>query len=193
MVCVEVSLDGSLFRKLGIKDASLITPTVHGFVGDEAPASLILSGMCDLGGERAAHVYWGPDEVALNGGSVVTFRFAMCESPSPPDKVVPTDSPAYIEEQREFQALKKSFLPYISPSERAFPKLAFHCRVNSELVTVAQLNPGEDHILCSVLWGRWHPDRLEVSVRTFGNDSAKTDWLRKDLAVGDELEIRVAA
>src|SRR5436190_570231 len=77
MVCVEVTLDGSPFRRVGIKDASLITPTVHGFVDDEAPARLELSGMCDLGGERAAHVYWGPDDVALNDGTVVTFRLAM--------------------------------------------------------------------------------------------------------------------
>jgi len=193
MVCVEVTLDGSPFRRVGIKDASLITPTVHGFVDDEAPARLELSGMCDLGGERAAHVYWGPDDVALNDGTVVTFRLAMCEFPSPPDQVVPTDSPAYIEEQREFAALRKSVLPYINPSRRAFPELAFHCRINQGLVTVARLNPGEDHILCSMFWGKWHPDRLEVSVSTFGDGTAKTEWLRKDLAVGDVLEIRVAA
>src|SRR6266700_1104785 len=89
MVCVEVTLDGSPFRRVGIKDASLITPTVHGFVDDEAPARLELSGMCDLGGERAAHVYWGPDDVALNDGTVVTFRLAMCEFPSPPDRSCP--------------------------------------------------------------------------------------------------------
>src|SRR5213079_3056255 len=92
MVCVEVTLDGSPFRRVGIRDASLITPTVHGFVDDEAPARLELSGVCDLGGERAAHVYWEPDDVALNDGTVVTFRLAMCEFPSPPDQVVPTDS-----------------------------------------------------------------------------------------------------
>jgi hypothetical protein len=44
-----------------------------------------------------------------------------------------------------------------------------------------------------MFWGKWHPDRLEVSVSTFGDDPAKTEWLRTDLAVGDELEIRVAA
>ncbi len=75
MVCVEVKLDGALFRRAGIKDASLITPILSGFVGDETPARLSLSGMCDLPVARAAHVYWGPDQLELKTGTEVTFRF----------------------------------------------------------------------------------------------------------------------
>jgi hypothetical protein len=193
MVCVEVNLDGSLFRRAGIQDASLITPIVSGFVGDDTPARLDLSGMCELGGERAAHVYWAPPQLALRSGSVATFRLTTCESPSPPEDLVPIDSPAYLAEQREFEALKKSLVPDPAPSARVFPELAFHCRLNHERVTVARLKPNEEHILCSIFWGKWHPDRLEVSITSFGLDSPKTEWLRKDLAVGDELEIRVAA
>ena len=194
MVCIEVRLDGELFRIAGIKDASLITPTLSGYVGGETPACLMLRGMCDLVGGRAAHVSWGPDEVALTSGAVVTFRFTMSESPSHPEQIVATDSPAYIEEQRDFEAYKKTLVPDSNPSPRAFPELAFHCRVNRRAVTVAKLNTGEEHVLCSVLWDKWHPNRLLVSVSSFGNEPhAKTEWLREDLAIGDELEVRVAA
>src|SRR5437899_2838668 len=110
MICIEVSLDGEVFRRTGVKDASLLTPGVAAFVGDDKPARLTLSGMCDLPGERAAHVYWG-DEMSLNNGAVVTFRFTISDSPSKPDQLVPTDSPKYIEEQREFEQLKNNFVP----------------------------------------------------------------------------------
>jgi hypothetical protein len=194
MVCIEVSLDGQVFRTAGSKDASLISPTLSGFVGGDTPARLTLSGMHDLPDERAAHVYWGPDEVELKTGAVVTFRFTTSESPSDPEQVVPTDSPEYIEEQREFEALKKTFVPDTTPSLRRFPDLAFHCRVNRKAVTVARLNTGEEHVVCSVLWNKWHPNRFRVSLRSFGNEpNGQTEWLRDDLAVGDELEIRVAA
>jgi len=194
MICVEVSLDGALFRRAGIKDASLITPTVSGFIGDETPAQLMLRGMCDLAGGRSAHVNWGPDQVDLQIGAVVTFRFTTSESPSEPDQVVPTDSPAYIEEQREFENFKKTFVPDSRPSPQTFPNLAFHCHVNRKAVTVARLNTGEEHLLCSILWDKWHPQRFLVSVRSFGGElPGKTEWLREELAIGDELEIRVAA
>ena len=194
MVCIEVRLDGELFRTAGIKDASLITPRLAGFVGGETPASLTLSGMCDLAEGRAAHVYWGPDQVELKSGAVVTFRFTISQSPSSPERIVPTDSPVYIEEQREFEAYKKTFVPDSSPSPRTFPELAFHCRVNGKAVTVARLKTGEEHVLCSVLWNKWLPDRFRVSLRSFGKDPhRKTEWLDRDLAIGDELEIRVAA
>jgi hypothetical protein len=96
MVCIEVSLDGEIFRTVGIKDASLISPTLSGFVGADTPARLTLSGMCDLPEERAAHVYWGTDELELKTGAVVTFRFTTSDSPSDLDQLVPTDSPEYI-------------------------------------------------------------------------------------------------
>jgi hypothetical protein len=194
MVCIEVSLDGEVFRMAGIQDASLLSPTLGGFVGDDTPARLTLSGMCDLPNERAAHVYWGIDEIALNNGTVVTFRLTTSEAPSNPDRIVPIDSPEYIEEQREFEELKKTFVPDMTPSVRTFPGLAFHCRLNQKPVTTASLNPGEEHLLCTLLWNKWHPKRLRVSLRSFGNDpDRETEWLRNDLTMGDELEIRVAA
>ncbi len=194
MVCVEVRLDGALFRKAGIKDASLITPILSGFVGDETPARLSLSGMCDLPVARAAHVYWGPDQLELKTGTEVAFRFTTCGSPTPPERIVPTDSAAYIDEQRDFEAYKKSFVPDTSRSPRNFPELAFHCRVNGKAATVATLNPSDEHLLCSLCWDKWHPDRVFVSVRSFGKEhSGKTEWLREHLALGDELAIRVVA
>ena len=194
MVCIEVRLDVEIFRTTGVKDASLLTPTISAFVGDDKPARLSLSGMCDLPGDRAAHVYWGDDEMALNDGTVVTLRFTSSESSSDPDQVVPTDSPTYVEEQREFQELKKNFVPDPTTAVRRFPGLAFHCRINQKAAETATLKPGEEHILCSVLWNKWHPERFRVSVRSFGNDpNGQTEWLRDDLTLGDELEIRVAA
>jgi hypothetical protein len=130
----------------------------------------------------------------LSNGTVVTLRFTSSELPSDPDQVVPTDSPKYIQEQREFEELKKNFVPDTTPAPRRFPDLAFHCRINQKPAAIATLKSGEEHILCSVLWNKWHPERFRVSVRSFGNDpNGQTEWLRDDLAVGDELEIRVAA
>jgi hypothetical protein len=194
MVCIEVGLDGKLFRATGVKDASLLTPAISAFVGDDEPARLTLSGMCERPGERAAHVYWGDDEMLLSNGTVVTLRFTSSELASDPDQVVATDSPKYVEEQREFEELKKNVVPDTTPAPRRFPDLAFHCRINQKPAAIATLKSGEEHILCSVLWNKWHPERFRVSVRSFGNDpNSQTEWLRNDLALGDELEIRVAA
>ena len=194
MVCIEVSLDGKVFRTTGVQDATLLAPSISAFVGDDSPARLSLNGMCELPGERAAHLDWGDDEMSLGVGTVVTLRFTMCNSPSDPDQVVPTDSPKYVEEQREFEELKKNFVPDTTPAPRRFPDLAFHCRVNKGPAVIATLKSGEEHIRCSVLWNKWHPERFRLSVRSFGNDlDSTTEWLRDDLAVGDELEIRVAA
>src|SRR4051794_4512703 len=116
MVCIEVGLDGKLFRTTGVEDASLLTPSISAFVGDDEPARLTLSGMCELPGERAAHVHWGDDEMLLSNGTVVTLRFTSSELASDPDQVVPTDSPKYIEEQQEFEQLKKNFAPDTTPA-----------------------------------------------------------------------------
>jgi hypothetical protein len=196
MVCIEVKLNGHLLRMAGIKDASLISPMVSGYIGGDMPASLMLSGMCDLPDDRAAHVYWAPDELDLKSGDVVTFKFVESDDPTKPERIVLTDSPEYIEEQRQFTEMKKSFVPDTSAPPQNYPALAFDCRVNGSPAAVARLNVHEQHILCSVLWNKWRPERFRVLVRSFGNkfaDDSETEWVRCDLALGDELEIEVAA
>lgn len=197
MVCIEVRLNGQLLRRAGITDASLISPMLSGYVGGEVPASLMLSGMCDLPDDRAAHVYWTPDdEVELKSGDVVTFKFVESDEPTKPERIVPTDSPEYIEEQRQFTKMKETFVPDTSVPPRNYPGLAFDCRVNGSPAAVARLNGDEQHILCSVMWNKWRPERFRVLVRSFGNkfvDDSETEWVRRDLALGDELELEVAA
>src|SRR5438093_9863663 len=111
MVCIEVELNGELFRRAGVRDAALISPTVSGYVGCDIPASLTLAGMCDLPDDRAAHVSWAPDEVDLKSGDVITFKFVESDQPTEPEQIVPTDSPGYVEEQRQFAVMKESFVP----------------------------------------------------------------------------------
>jgi hypothetical protein len=196
MVCIGVKLNGELFRMAGIKNAALLSPMVSGYIGGDTPASLRLSGMCDLSEERAAHVYWAPDEVDLKGGDVVTFQFVKSDHPTDPEQVTPTDSPEYLEEQRQYLVMKESFVPDATPSERKFPNLSFDCRVNGRSAALAKFSTGEEHILCSVMWNKWRPERFRVWIRSFGNKFEKneeTEWLRCDLSLGDELEIEVAA
>jgi hypothetical protein len=196
MVCIEVELNGELFRRAGVKDASLICPMVSGYVGGDIPASLRLAGMCDLPEDRAAHVYWAPDEVDLKGGDVITFRFVESDQPTAPEQTVPTDSPEYVEEQRQFTMMKETFVPDTSASPQKYPALSFDCHVNGRPAAVAKLNAGEEHILCSVTWNKWQPSRFRVLVRSFGNKFAndnETEWVRCDLSFGGELKIAVAA
>ena len=63
--------------------------------------------MCDLSGERTAHVHWCDDH-QLVAGDVVAFGFVESDEPSTPAQIVGTDSPEYLEEQRQFAEFEKS-------------------------------------------------------------------------------------
>jgi hypothetical protein len=72
MICIEISLNGKLLWRAGIENATMLAPMIGSFVGSEDLADLHVSGMCELPGERSAHVDWGEPAV-LRAGDVVRF------------------------------------------------------------------------------------------------------------------------
>ena len=197
MRAIDVAVNGQLRWRAGIAHASLITPLLGARVDDEPPASLMVSGMCDLGEGRVAHVYWC-ESLALAEGDTVTFTFRESTNVTPPEKIVPTDSPEYIEEQRAFAETVRDFVPDRTPAVRTHAGLSFEYQLNGGSAKLASLIGGEEHILCSLDWVKQRPDQCGVCIRTFG-DKAKpehspaTEWLRASLALYDELSVRIAA
>src|SRR5688572_5923156 len=108
MRCIEVKVNGALLWRAGVENASMIGPILHGAMAGDGPAGIRVAGMCDLSDERTAHVYWCEDH-PVAGGDVVTFAFVESDAPTPPTDIVPTDSPEYLEEQRQFAEFEKSF------------------------------------------------------------------------------------
>ncbi len=173
----------------------MLSPTLSSFVGDEYPACIDVSGMCDLPHERSAHVYWG-EPTFLHGGDVV--RIAMVESASPtlPSEVKATDSAEYVEEQRQFEEFERTYLPPDTPAIRRWSAVQFLCNVNGEHRTTVTLAPDEEHILCTLLWNQWHPDQCQVYVRSFGGatrrgDNRQTEWLRVNLTLNESFEVEI--
>jgi hypothetical protein len=194
MLCLEIRRGPALFCRMGIQDALLFTPVVCAFVGEQFP-SLSLSGMCGLPGDRRAHVYWGEDTPLVHGDAL---RFSLVESelPALPSRVQPTDSEEYLQGQRELEELEKDYVPG-PPADRLWPDVAMALSVNGKHIATATLDGDQQHMLCTVLWDQWSPERLRVSVRTFdGGASAQdgtTEWLRDSLVIGDTFELLIAS
>jgi hypothetical protein len=197
MRVIEVAVNGTLRWRAGIENASIIAPALSAWVADDSPASLMVSGMCDLDQARAAHVHWC-ERWSLANGDLVTFKFTESDDVTPPEAIVPTDSPAYLQDQRGFAESLKDFVPDRAPAVRKRPGLAFECQLNGKPAAIASLVGSEEHILSSLLWIKQRPDRCDVSVRTFGDkskpeESPATEWLRTSLALNDAFSVRIAA
>jgi hypothetical protein len=197
MRAIDVAVNGKPLWRLGIMNASIISPSVSAWVADDSPASLMVSAMCDLDEGRAAHVRWC-ENWPLANGDLVAFRFMDSDDVTLPEAIVPTDSPDYLEEQRSLAESLKDFVPDRAPAVRKRPGLAFECRLNGQPAAIASLVGDEEHVLCSLLWIKQRPDRCSLSVRTFGDrskpeDSPATEWLRTTLALNDDFSVRIAA
>ena len=197
MRAIAVVVNGQLRWRAGIANASILTPLLSAWIADEAPASIRVSGMCDLEQGRTAHVHWCESFPVAKGDTVV-FRFIDTDHPTPPAEIIPTDSPAHLEEQRAFAESLKTFVPDPAPAARLHPALSFEYRLNGQPPATASLVGGEEHMLCSLLWIKQRPDQCRISIRSFG-DKAKqehspaTDWCQVTLALNDEIAICIAA
>ena len=176
---------------------SLVTAIVSGGASDDSPASIHVAGMQDLPNERIAHVYW-QHETPLFNGEKLSFTFLESPNPSMPIEVKPTDSPEYLQEQQEFEELKKIWVPPKQPLPHLWSDLAFELQLQDEEPIRAYLSEEHSNFLCSIHWNKWHPDQCKVYVRTFSTSTEssqheKTDWLRKTLLLGDSIGIHIYA
>jgi len=197
MRAIDIVVNGQLKWRAGIANASILAPYLHAWVGDESPASIGVSGMCDLEQGRIAHVRWCEGFPVAEGDTVV-FRFVDSDEPTPPAEIIPTDSPAYLEEQRAFTESVRNLVPDTAPAARLNPALSFDYRLNGQPPARVSLVGGEEHILCSLLWMKQHPDQCRIFIRSFG-DKAKpehspaTEWCEAILAVNEAISVRIAA
>ena len=70
MICIDVKLNGDRLCCAAIPDALLLTPSIAAWVGGNAPAQLDVRGMCELTGNRNAHVDWSEFTELYAGDSV---------------------------------------------------------------------------------------------------------------------------
>src|SRR5687767_1734522 len=123
MKCLEISVNGILRWRAGIKNASMLGPRLSACVDGEHPARLMVTGMCDLPGDRVAHVYWC-NELELDVGDTVSLKLVEGEDPTAPQEILATDSPEYIEEQRRFEEFETNFVAEPAPRPRKYGELA---------------------------------------------------------------------
>jgi hypothetical protein len=195
MICFDIKLNGDLLCRAGIANASILSSILGASVDADHPADLRISGMCELSDTRTAHVYWGKER-SLSSGDHIMFTLTDCENTTEPTEIKWTDSPEYLEEQRQYEEFEKTHVPDQTPTDRKMPSLSFDCHINGEPKATAVLAPDEEHILCSLIWDKWSPERCRVFVRSFGGaaeDKRQTDWLRANLLIGDSLEVRAFA
>lgn len=116
----------------GRSDATIPTSIIGGGIGDVDAASFHVSGMCDLPGDRSAHLYW-VEESTLNPGDRIRFEFvrsASPSSPSTPSTVKATDSAEYLADQAAFHEATRN---WVTPSESPatlWPHLMFECAID---------------------------------------------------------------
>jgi hypothetical protein len=197
VLCLMVQRNNEPLCVAGGENMSLLTAIVSGVASGDSPASIYVAGMQDLPNERIAHVYW-QHETPLSDGEQLNFTFLESSNPSMPIEVKPTDSPEYIQEQQEFEELRKSWVPPDEPLPNLWPNLAFELRLRDEEPIRAHLSEEHSNILCSIHWNKWRPEQCKIYVRTFPayTDSSQretTDWLRKTLLPGDFIGIRIHA
>ena len=167
MICLEVHRNKGLLTRAGIEGGLLLSADVGTFMGDEEPASIHVAGMCDLDEGRSAHIYW-VDFDRLAVGDVLSFQFVHSDTPSTYLDLKATDSPKYIEEQAEFAELERNYKAPTVPAARKWASLELCMSLNGREVGRASYGTDEEHILCSVDWNRWRPERLRVFVRSSG-------------------------
>lgn len=181
----------------GIANASLITSVVGGGVGGDDLACFHVAGMQDLPGERAAHVYW-IHETSLVPGDHLRYTFLESDGPTPPIEVKATDSPKYLQEQREFEEVERNYGGRAEPAPRRWPALEFGLKLRNESTLRARMPLDQEFIMCSVQWDKWRPERCTIYVRSFARSAQRTDkrtteWLRGFLQLGESFELAVHA
>lgn len=188
MRCLQVELNGTLLWRVGIDQALMYSLVFGVSAEEEAPADVHVSGMYELPGGQDAHVSWG-DFCPVQIGDRLAVTLVESGLPTPPAQTSAVDDPEYIEEQREYEEFMET---YRGPPRQRIPRwrdIQVQCAVNGSPQALATMAPDENHILCTVLWNRWHPDRCRVNVRSFGEPGLQnSDWLRVDLAIDDSIE-----
>lgn len=195
MYLLNVSLNGSPLCFAGIAEASSVSVVVGASVYGDEVASFHVAGMQELDGERMAHVYW-VEEHPLNIGDVLSFVPSEGSRPSVPALVKPTDSPEYLKEQKQYDEFRASHIyPQPTPVQKR-STIAYGLWAPGFPVVEARLSLRQQHLLCSVLWNKWRPERTRVSVRSFASgdvESSKVAWLQTNLSQGEEFKIEVRA
>ena len=191
MFCLSVLRNGTSLCSAGVEGASFLDVTVAGSVFGDHAAHIEVSGMKETPSGSSSHVYWVSD-TPLMPGDVVRVASGNLPNASAPILVVPTDSPEYIEEQREYdEFLRAHVFPRPQPVETrtgvglnivtpGFPKIR------------AGLAIGHKHILCGVSWNMWRPERVRIAVRSFSGES-KLHWMAGEIPVGESLCVEVRA
>lgn len=197
MICLAVYRNDVLVCNAGIADASLLSAIIASGLCDDDPATFHVAGMQDLAMERSAHVYWA-HETAPSVGDRLRLSLIQSDAPSHPVEIVPTDSPEHLEEQREFEEFAKTYSGPEPLQEVRWPALEWALRLKDQPAVTARLMNEDEHIMCSLTWDKWRPDRCRILVRSFpgadeGGPEKTTEWLRDVIQVGESLEISVYA
>ncbi len=191
MRCLDVALNGKQLWRVGVDKAQMYSLILGVSADGEVPADIHISGMCELPDGRNAHVRWG-DFYPLEVGDRLTVKLVESGSPTPPTETTAVDDPKQIEEQRLYDEFTET---YMGPPESVVARwsgIQIHCAVNGLPRAIAMMSSGEAHILGSVLWNQWHPDRCKVFVRSFGDlNVPETEWLRAEMVTNDHIEFYI--
>ncbi len=192
MFAIEVSRNGSLLSCAGMAGASMVLVSMHSFVDGDTPGSIHVIGLSYLSEDRTAHVSW-VDETPLAAGDRISLVLVESNTPSQPILVQPHDSAAYAEQIEQLEEQENADGAPIQEASRRWPSTSYTCSVNDRNLANAIYGPDEWRVLCTVIWDRRSQDRMEAHVRSLDMNSNAKDWLRTDLAIGDELAIVLAA
>jgi hypothetical protein len=194
MYSLAVTLNGTMLCHAGISGASAVSVVIAASLFGEEPASFYVAGMQELEGDRLAHVYW-VEESPLQFGDVLALTPTDISTPSTPHVVKPTDSPEYLEEQTQYdEFLAAHIWPQPKPVERR-QSVAYGLSAPAFPSIEARLSPIHQHLLCSIHWNKWRPERTRVSARSFASADidSKVEWLQTYLRFGESLSVDVRA
>lgn len=195
MICLELSINGRLLCRSGIDNAILLSSHLSHFVGSGDGATLRVNGVVELAEGTDAHVLWQVRD-GLSIGDVIGFTLVDAENPTEPYEALATDSPKYVNEQKAFEEFEKTFERTSEPAVKVHPAIGFRCSAEGVLLADAVLACHEEHLLCSVDWDCYKPQRARVFVRSFGRmagqgEPLRTEWLRLSLRLNETLTIEM--
>ena len=196
MICLSVHKNGAFVCNAGMADLSMLTAHIHGSRYAAAAASVDVTGIQDLPDKGSAHVSWVRDMLLKPGDSLI-FVLINNDDPDAPLEITPTGTPAYLQEQREYEALLQGHTGPEPLAEHLHTSLAFKLSLGDEEI-MAQLPDDHAHMLCTLMWESWRTDRCRVSARSFAGAASgavenKIEWLEGELELGDSFEITVLA
>jgi hypothetical protein len=193
MHALEVKLDGVTLAVAGSPNAIFVAIHISSDI-EQVGASLDISGMNDLGGERRSHTNWIMQQ-PLPPQARLELRLVETATATPPIREVAADDPEHLADQADYKRRLRDDPPVSRALQAVSPGASLALTLGGRR-TVATLESGREFLMCSLLWDAWRPEQCRVRMSSFSQAEALAregarEWTRAQLGLGESCLVEI--